>query len=327
MTSHVESKYDERALSVRARSLSHLEAHPTLPRPGGGRTVERWRHLADIAGRDVCLAKVLEAHYDAEAILAELEGPAPKAGELWAVWAAEPPGLALNFVPMAGEAGVLNGTKAWCSGADIVSHALITVQRDSDRELARVSMESIGISDPPTSWEAVGMARVVSGAVEFDAVASHLVGDTGEYLSRPGFWHGGAGIAACWFGAARSIAETLRTHPKVGKDGHAAAHLGVIDMQLSAGAALLRELACLIDAHPRLPHIHQTIRVRSMIERMATETTDRVGRALGAGPLCMDHEHALRCADLTTFLRQSHAERDWEALGRGAAEDDELWKL
>ncbi len=56
--------------------------------------------------------------------------------------------------------------------------------------------------------------------------------------------------------------------------------------------------------------------VRAAVERSATETLERVGRALGAGPLCHDRAHARRVADLTVYLRQSHAESDLEALGR-----------
>ena len=36
----------------------------------------------------------------------------------------------------------------------------------------------------------------------------------------------------------------------------------------------------------------------------------RTGRGLGPGPLCHDGGHAQRVADLTTYIRQSHAERD-----------------
>jgi hypothetical protein len=54
--------------------------------------------------------------------------------------------------------------------------------------------------------------------------------------------------------------------------------------------------------------------VRAVVEAAATETIDRVGRALGAGPLCLDAAHAARVADLTVYLRQSHAERDLEEL-------------
>lgn len=52
---------------------------------------------------------------------------------------------------------------------------------------------------------------------------------------------------------------------------------------------------------------------------------DRVGRALGAGPLCRDADHARRVADLTVYLRQSHAEADLEQLGRLLVEEDPAW--
>jgi hypothetical protein len=50
---------------------------------------------------------------------------------------------------------------------------------------------------------------------------------------------------------------------------------------------------------------------------------DRVGRALGAGPLCLDGDHAARVADLTVYLRQSHAERDLQRLGSLTTENAE----
>jgi hypothetical protein len=56
--------------------------------------------------------------------------------------------------------------------------------------------------------------------------------------------------------------------------------------------------------------------VRARIEQVASETLDRVGRALGAGPLCHDRAHARRVADLTVYLRQSHGDDDLACLGR-----------
>ena len=56
-----------------------------LPRPGGGRTRERWAALADLAGEDLCVARLAEGHADALAILAELGAAAPPAGTRWGV--------------------------------------------------------------------------------------------------------------------------------------------------------------------------------------------------------------------------------------------------
>ena len=63
------------------------------------------------------------------------------------------------------------------------------------------------------------------------------------------------------------------------------------------------------------------VRVRATVENAATEVIDRVGRALGAGPLSRDAAHARRVADLTVYLRQHHAARDDAAAGRAVLAD------
>lgn len=297
-----------------------------LPLPGGGRTLERWRSLASLAGTDVCLAKVLEAHYDAQAILAELGYPTPPDDVLLAVWAAEPPDAQVQFMQDDDRTHIA-GTKAWCSGADMVDRALLTTRSGGAVQLAAVDMHEPGVVRDNSGWQSVGMARVMSGRVTFDEVAALPVGAPDAYLERPGFWHGGAGIAACWFGGAAAIAETLRTHARTPRDPHARAHLGAIDVALAAAAAQLREVAVLIDAEPLAPHRVPVMRVRTLLERTCTEVIDRVGRALGPGPLCQDRAHALRCADLMVFIRQSHAERDWAALGEASIDRDATWTL
>ena len=304
-----------------------LAQRPALPLPGAGVTLERWRALAGIAADDLCVVKVMEAHYDALAILAELDAEAPPAHQLFAVWAAEPPDARVQFVAQDGVEGRLDGIKAWCSGADLVDAALVTAHEGDARVLVRVALRQPGVERLRGGWHAIGMGRVHSGRVVFDGARATRVGAPGAYLARPGFWHGGAGIAACWFGATAAIAERLQTHPRIATDVHAAAHLGAIDIALSAAAAVLRETAALIDTAPTAPHTAAVIRVRSLLERVATEVVDRVGRALGPGPLCEDLDHARRCADLTTFIRQSHAERDWTALGEAVARQEAAWTL
>lgn len=300
---------------------------PDLPLPGHGATRERWQLLAAIAAADVCLAKVMEAHYDARAILAELGASPPDDARLLAVWAAEPPEARLEFTARDDGTATVSGTKAWCSGAALVDAALVTAHANGERVLVLVEMQQPGVVALDGDWHAVGMARVHSGRVVFERARAVQVGAPGAYLARPGFWHGGAGIAACWFGAAAAIAETLRTHDSVARNPHAAAHLGAIDIALHAAAALLRDTAAAIDARPQAPHVDAVMRVRSLLERTATDVIDRVGRALGPGPLCADHDHATRCADLATFIRQSHAERDWADIGIAAAARPTGWAL
>jgi hypothetical protein len=52
---------------------------------------------------------------------------------------------------------------------------------------------------------------------------------------------------------------------------------------------------------------------------------NRVGRALGAGPLGHDEAHSRRVADLTVYLRQHHAERDLAEIGTQVAAHGTTW--
>ncbi|WP_238346098.1 acyl-CoA dehydrogenase family protein [Luteimonas saliphila] len=309
-------------------SRARLRTDGATALPGRGRTLDRWRALAALGAQDLALAKVLEAHYDALAILAELEAPAPADDTLLAVWAAEGPQSTVALQEGPGGPRIA-GRKPWCSGARFVDAALLTVRDGEARQLVLVSMHEAGISRPPAGWEAVGMAAIESGPVDFDAVPCRRIGAPGAYLARPGFWHGGAGVAACWYGAAVAIAQRMADPVRVARDPHLAAALGRADMALGAASALLRELAARIDGAPGEPHRREVVRLRSVVERACHEVLDAAARSLGPSPLCSDGTHARRCADLAVFVRQSHADRDWAALGADVAdlEADARWPL
>jgi alkylation response protein AidB-like acyl-CoA dehydrogenase len=105
-------------------SAAVLSGRLDLPLAGRGQTQARWAAFADLAEEDLSLARLSEGHADALAILAELDGPRPPAGNRWGVWAAQPPGPGLDAV-QAGGSWRLNGTKQYCSGARTCTHALV----------------------------------------------------------------------------------------------------------------------------------------------------------------------------------------------------------
>ena len=291
-----------------------------LPLPGAGRTAQRWWALAALARVDPVLGRLGEAHTDALAILAELDGPSPQPGQVWGVWAAEPPDPVLTATPD-GDGWRLDGVKPWCSGASSSTHALVTARVGELRPLFAVDLGRAGVTPVPDTWPAVGMGASDSGSVAFDAVPAVQVGPADGYLHRPGFWHGAIGVAAAWFGGACGVADTLAG--RAGRaDAHQLAHLGAVSAALAGARWSLAQAAAEIDADPAADAQPTAMAVRAVVEAAATLTLDRVGRALGAGPLCSDAAHAARVADLTVYLRQSHAERDLAELGRvGAA----LW--
>ncbi|KAB0605302.1 acyl-CoA dehydrogenase [Cupriavidus pauculus] len=334
-------------MDVRETLAALIGAHmgrEDVPLPGRGSTAQRWSLFARIAAEHGAVAiKLFEAHADALAILAELADATPPRDTRWAVWAAEPPDARVRASACADTAAaraaahelaaaigvtdvrpvVLDGRKAWCSGARGVSHALITCEdRDHGAWLAAIDLNGAGVTITDEGWHAVGMADTGSGDVLLDNCPALLIGPPRGYVERPGFWHGGAGIAACWYGAVLPMAHAVRQAVQRRGDAHAAAHLGAIHGDLHAAAALLRETAAWIDAHPDADAFVPAMRARTTVEAVVQRVLHRAGSVLGAGPLCRDARLAALFADLPVFLRQSHAERDLAALGMALREID-----
>ena len=291
-----------------------------LPFPGQGATLERWRSLAAVGAHDLGLAKLYEGHTDALAILHEAGATLGGPDALWGTWCAEPPDARLLLASTSDGGVVLSWRKAWCSGAQSVSHAVVSCWNEQGEPmLAALDLRQDGVRVTDEGWHAVGMRGSGSVDVHFDSAAAIPLGAPGFYVARPGFWHGGAGVAACWFGAATRLAEALRARLATQADPHRLAQLGAVTIALGASAARMREAAAAIDRAPLDNAMLAALSVRLCVEASATATLAAAGRALGAGPLCKDPAIARLFADLPVFMRQSHAERDQEAVGRMVA--------
>jgi alkylation response protein AidB-like acyl-CoA dehydrogenase len=278
----------------------------------------RWAVLTALARANLTVARVVEAHTDALAIVAEAGGELPR-HDSWGVFAAEAPGSRLTADVGPDGSATLTGTKPWCSLGDVLDCALVTAHVEDGRQLFRVDLNQAGVhADPAGRWVARGLRTVTSGPITFDAVPASAVGDVGWYLRRPGFAWGGMGVAACWHGGAIGLAETLRA--AAGKRGGElnALHVGVVDTALHASAGALADAARRIDAGEADADRGNllALRVRSVVADAAERVLRQVGRALGPGPLAFDADHAARAADLELYLRQHHAERDLAALGQ-----------
>jgi alkylation response protein AidB-like acyl-CoA dehydrogenase len=300
-----------------------------LPLPGAGHTAGLWSTLAGVAAADLTVARALEPHLDAVAIL-EQAGAGTAAGvdlgslgvdgdSTWGVFAAEGPAGRLEATYDAG-GWTLTGTKPWCSLAGVLSHGLVTAWTGAEtRRLfaVRLAGPQVRVTDEP--WVARGLPGVTSSPVEMERAPAVAVGEDGWYLTRPGFAWGGIGVAAIWYGGAvgvarRLVAQAGRRHP----DQIGLAHLGAVDAVLVAAATLLGDAATRVDDGRATGHDGAllALRVRQVVRRAAEEVLDRAHHGLGPGPLVSEPEHAARVADLQLYLRQEHAERDQAALGR-----------
>ena len=287
-----------------------------LPEPGHGATAQRWLALADVAGQDLTAARILEAHSDALAILAEAGWPAPDGR--WGVFAAEAPDSVL--VAMQGDVGwTVTGTKPWCSLAAVLDHALVTAHVGSTRQLFAVDLRSESVDvQPAAGWVARGLTAVPSGPVHFTATAAHPVGGPGWYLTRPGFAWGGIGVAACWFGGARALAD--RVTAVATKRGGELMQLaaGRVDLAVHTARAVLEDAARAVDDGRATGPAGEVLalRARSVVAEAAETILTVAAHTLGPAPLAFDETYARRVADLQLYIRQHHAERDLATLGR-----------
>jgi alkylation response protein AidB-like acyl-CoA dehydrogenase len=299
-----------------AAEFGHL-----LPMPGGGGTVLRWGVLADVAQADLTAVRILEAHSDALAILEEAGDPAAgdlEVGGTWGVFAAEAPGVRLDARHRAGR-WRLDGTKPWCSLGGRLDHALVTAHVDGGRRLFAVDLDpSVVVAEPASGWVSRGLRNIPSGPVHFHSTPARPVGATGWYLSRDGFAWGGIGVAACWLGGARALANTLREKASGRDDAVLYAQLGAVDTAVYTAGAAMTSAASDVDRGAAAGPAGEllALRARSAVAAAAELTLRLVGHALGPSVLAFDEIHARRVADLGIYLRQHHGEQDLATLGR-----------
>lgn len=287
------------------------------PLPGSGKTFVRFEKLIDVSRTDLVMGRLVEAHADAVAIAAELGCPELTANGRWGVWAAGPAG---NVKAEMGRDGwKLYGTKHWCSGAGLVDHVLLDAASIAGQQLFAIRLDDPGVTVLKPTWTGPGMQRSDTRSVSFDGTPAVTVGAPGAYLTRPGFWVGAVGVAACWHGGAEAVATELYRAAHDRPDPHALVHLGAVHAALFADRAILATAADRIDEAPGSDHGVLALSVRATVERNATEIIDRVGRALGPAPLAHDAIHAATVADLAVYIRQHHAEGDLWEMGRRLA--------
>lgn len=293
-----------------------------LPFPGEGRTRTRHHTLRDLARRHpVSVARLAEAHVDALAILHEASRP-PEPDALYGVWASSGPGSGPIFDV---DRSIVEGTKHFCSGLDVVDRALVTVVDGSGAELLLdlAVAPSDTVATDGSAWSTPALADTATGSIIFTdhpTVGAVVHTRPRWYLERPGFWHGACGPASCWAGAALGLVDVAEAG--IDDDPHRRAHLGAMRALAWNLAVIGDHAGDEIDAAPHDGGAarRRALSVRHLTERACTEIVDRFGRALGPRPFVADAAVAERTADLHLYLRQHHGERDLHMLG----EDDVL---
>lgn len=320
-------------LEAEVRRLAReLEGMSTPARP-----LQRWNVLAGLGRADLVLARLVEGHLDAIAILAEA-GRAPVCGAAYGVWASASGRTGLTLARL-GDTATLDGTMRFCSGAGWLDRALVTA-RDADGavHLFDIDGRDRRLRPVPDSWPAVGMDASDSLDVvvqELPVQAAEALGSPGWYVERAGLHLGGIGVAAVWLGGAQGLLDaTAAALREFGADDHQLAHVGAVVVALESAAAVLVESARRLDAGPHdratglpdLPAVElarTALGCRSAVEAAVGIALARLPRVAGPVMLGRNGAYAHRLADLEVFVRQHHGERDLARLG--AAELDDPW--
>ena len=144
------------------------------------------------------------------------------------------------------------------------------------------------------------------------------VGGDHFYLSRPGFFPGGVGVAACWVGGAARVADLLyRRHPQPSPVQQL--RLGRIRADLTAAAAMVRSTARRLDALEPLSADDDLITVAAETRSVAADAVRRIiaEARLTTGPagLAMDEDLSHAIPDVELYVSQHNPDADAIMLG------------
>jgi alkylation response protein AidB-like acyl-CoA dehydrogenase len=292
-----------------------------LPLPGQGDTWTRFDALSRWAAQDLSLGRLVEGHADALAVLAEAGREPAHPGATYGVWAARSASGGTT-ARLDSDGWHLAGQKPFCSGSGLLERALVTADTADGYRLFDIDVARQVVSTHPDSWQAVGMADSQSETLRFGGPpvpTDCVVGEAGFYLSRPGFWFGAIGVAACWYGGAAGLVEHLRCTLDPQSPDHVLVDFGHAVAHAEAMRRVVEDASREIDADPNDLEGRARARahvVRHAVHHGALRILEHVAAAGGARPLCHDRGQAQRAADLYVYLAQHHGATDAQELGR-----------
>lgn len=287
----------------------------SLPAPGHGETAERFASLRRSSHMNASVGRLLEAHEDAVAILAEA-AVLPPAHTSLAVWASGP----TDNVRLTRNANsyTLSGSRSFCGGAAIVDAALVLCESSEGEQIVLVDVTSANVHVDPTSWTVPAFREAGICTVHFDDIEvtpPQCIGPPNWYGARSGFWFGAMGVAALWAGLADSLFERLPELQRR-KDSLSELAFATIDTSMWSVSALLSYAADRIDGHhtdrrqPNLFGMVDAVSCRHAIRTHIDVAIKCFDEEVGPAPYVRDAALAQLRSELAIALSQHHGQRD-----------------
>lgn len=304
---------------------THLSS-PADPR-NSGELLTLLRLLYDTGRGDLPLGRLFEGHVDALQIISRYGDRSQLEtltriladGGILGVWNAD-----LAGEPLYLDGKRLVGSKSYASGAGILSHALLTVDRDGARQLILVDLARTLPSIDREFWHVVGMQRSETHVVRWDGAeidAGDLIGSPGDYLREPWFSGGALRFAAVQAGGIAALVDRTRDHlVSTGRadDPHQAGRLAALFGAGEAAAGAVRTAAdgWFSDDDARLPLVAAA---RAAVYDAGARALALAQEAVGLQALFISHPLAATITDLSVYLRQPGPDAQRMRVGAAVA--------
>jgi len=273
--------------------------------------------LRRIGGSHLSLARLYEGHVNAFQLIWTYGDAAQREavcryvaeGGWLGVWNAPHPGGPLALAD-AEQAFVLDGSKAYASGAGLINRPLVTAQHE---RLGYVMVwpscgYQVGAKD---EWEMHGMRASVTLPVHYRAAhvdPAEIIGEDNSYHREPHFTAGAWRFLAAQLGAGERLGKlAAQALVRAGRDGdpHQRARMAEVAIALESATQWVECARRAADSDGASEEATHTVRMaRLAVEQQLLAVIQRVHRSVGLAAFRRDNPIERIVRDLETYLRQ-----------------------
>lgn len=290
--------------------------------------------LAAVGRGDLSTGRIFEGHVNALYLVGKFGSETQRrrlaeAGALLGVWNTDAPGDPLSI-----QDGRFKGKKAFASGVDGLSHAIVTVDGDGGRQMIVVATRDLAVDR--TWWRPLGMRASGSHVADLTGLPldrDWLLGRPDAYLQQPWFSAGAIRFLAVQVGGMHALFDIATAHltrTRRSRDPYQAHRLARMGAAVETGYLWLRQAAgAWSDAAAaptdltRQDYLTATANgARLAVEAAAMDLLQEAERAIGAAGMIAPHPFERVMRDLRTYLRQPNPDGAVTAFGASIAEGD-----
>lgn len=321
------------------QAFAELEARGLLSHPpAGAETMKTLLPLLAAVGRgDLSAGRIYEGHVNA-CFLIERYGTgaqrerfaaSAKKGQVFGVWNTDAPGEPLRLAN-----GELSGKKAFASGVDGLSHAIVTITDQNRRR-----MIAIPVRDPDLDrswWRPLGMRASGSHVVDLTGLRvapEWMLGEPDDYVEQPWFSAGAIRFLAVHVGGMHAVFDAAASHLRRtdrAADPHQSHRLARMGVAVQGGylwldrcaGAWIRAASSESDAAAKRYMAGAANGARLAVETAAMALLEDAERAIGAAGMLAPHPFERLMRDMRTYLRQPDPDGAAAAFGASIAKGE-----